>query len=48
VAGAHVIKIRVRGKDFVAVQGDAEDPLPLRDGTRLRVGGATLEVAVDG
>ena len=48
VAGAHLIKIRVRGRDFVAVQGDAEDPLPLRDGTRLRVGGATLEVAVDG
>ncbi|MFO0629170.1 MAG: FHA domain-containing serine/threonine-protein kinase [Polyangiales bacterium] len=47
LAQGQTIAIRLRGKDFVAVRDD-EDPHTLRDGTRLRVGQVTLEVAVEG
>lgn len=39
-------RIRLRGKRFVAVSAD-DEPVELRDGSTLRVGGATFAVAID-
>lgn len=46
VARGEVVRIRLRGRGFIALRGSDDEPVELRDQVELRLGGATFTVAM--